>query len=126
MQSVRQRGTSPELVTRAVLRAAGIRYSLNSKRLPGTPDIVLPGPKKAIFVHGCFWHRHPRCKKSTMPKSNVEFWQAKFKANVRRDREKIAELRAIGFAVLVVWECETKRPLRLRSKLSKFLGSEIS
>ena len=108
MSKVGQKATGPETKLRKALFARGFRYRLNVKRLPGSPDIVLPKHKAAIFVHGCFWHRHEGCKYATMPKSRVEFWTKKFEANVARDRRNVHELLETGWRVLVVWECALK------------------
>lgn len=107
MRRVRQRDTAPEMVVRRFLHAAGLRYRLNVRSLPGSPDMVLPKYKVAIFVHGCFWHRHDGCRLTTTPKTNAAFWQSKFVANVRRDRTKARALRLAGWRVFVVWECDT-------------------
>ena len=95
---------------RLFLRSVGIRYSLNDKRLPGRPDIVVPSARTAVFVHGCYWHRHEACPLTTTPKSNSEFWARKFEGNVARDRRKEQALRELGWTVEVVWECEIERP----------------
>ena len=115
MSRIRSKDTKPELLLRSMLFAEGYRFRLDgkvSKRiykkgvLPGKPDIVLAKYRTVIFVHGCFWHRHENCSKASTPKSNTEFWVAKFAKNVRRDRENIRELRKLGWKVIVVWECE--------------------
>ena len=93
---------------RSKLHRRGFRFLVAPAKLPGRPDIVLPKYGYIIFVHGCFWHRHKGCKKSTMPKSNVEFWSRKFEANTERDQRKRNELEKIGWKVMVVWECELK------------------
>lgn len=105
MSRIRGYDTSPEKQVRSFLHRAGFRFRLHVPDLPGSPDIVLPGRRTVIFVHGCFWHRHPGCQKAYMPKSNVRFWTEKFSANVARDRRKEKELRRLGWRVLVVWEC---------------------
>ena len=107
MASVRQKGTGPELRLRKALHRLGYRYRLNDNKLPGSPDLVFPKYKAVIFVHGCFWHRHG-CKASTTPKTRREFWLAKFKANIERDKAKIEALKKEGWRVLVVWECSLK------------------
>lgn len=107
MSRVRGKNTTPEIILRKQLWAAGFRYSLHSP-LPGKPDIVLPKYKCAIFVHGCFWHQHEGCSKSRMPKTNIEFWQDKIVANVLRDKCNQVDLAKIGWQVLVVWECDIK------------------
>jgi DNA mismatch endonuclease (patch repair protein) len=107
MARIGGRNTRPEIILRAALRSRGIGYRLHSRDLPGTPDVVMRGARLAVFVHGCFWHRHPGCLKATMPKTREEFWSAKFRANVARDRRQIDSLIRAGWRVGVVWECET-------------------
>ncbi len=107
MAGIRGRDTRPELKVRRYLHAAGLRFTLHSSRLPGRPDIALPKYRTAIFVHGCFWHRHPGCRFAAEPKSNMEFWNQKFAINVRRDDRKSKALAALGWTVLIIWECET-------------------
>lgn len=104
MSSVGQRDTGPEMKLRRALHKRGYRYRLNVKTLPGSPDIVLPRFKAAIFVHGCFWHVHG-CKYSTVPSSRKKFWADKFRVNKRRDRRNIEALQKAGWRVMVVWEC---------------------
>lgn len=111
MSRIRSKDTKPEMVVRRHLHALGFRYRLHSSKLPGHPDIVLPKWHTVIFVNGCFWHRHEGCKTATMPKSNVEFWQAKFDRNVARDKKEHAALEAAGWHVIVIWECEVKKRL---------------
>ena len=106
MSGIRGRNTKPELAVRQALFAAGLRYRLHSKLLPGRPDIVLSRSRCAVFVHGCFWHRHPRCKFAYTPKSNLQFWLDKFASNVRRDKSARVQLKKAGWRVLIVWECE--------------------
>jgi len=106
MQANRGKNTKPELALRRLLREAGYPgYRLHWKKAPGHPDIAYPGRKVAIFVNGCFWHRCPYCQLA-LPKSNQEYWEAKFAANIQRDSRKAAELRANGWTVMTVWECE--------------------
>lgn len=110
MSRIKSKDTSIELAVRRYLFAKGFRFRKNDRRYPGTPDIVLPKYKTVIFIHGCFWHRHPYCSKATTPKTNAEFWQAKFNRNVANDKKHYAELEAQGWNVIVIWECElTKR-----------------
>jgi len=106
MSRIRGYDTTPEKAVRSYLHRAGYRFRLHVKDLPGSPDIVLPKWKTVVFVHGCFWHRHLGCLKAYTPKSNVEFWTAKFQANVGRDIRKSRELKRLGWRVLVVWECQ--------------------
>lgn len=111
--------TPPELLVRKLLHALGYRFRLHRKDLPGRPDIVLPRLKKAIFVHGCFWHRHD-CKKATVPKSNTEYWDKKFAENVARDKKAIAELKRLGWGSMIVWECQTSDIDALSDSLSAY------
>lgn len=106
MRAVRRSGTGAEVAVARILRARGFSLKKNVTQLPGSPDLVLRDRQVAIFVHGCFWHRHPRCRRATTPKRNRAFWIAKFTANVARDRRNQRQLRALGFDVLVIWECQ--------------------
>jgi DNA mismatch endonuclease (patch repair protein) len=108
MSRIRGKDTKPEKIVRSVLHKDGYRFRLNRKDLPGKPDIVLPKYQSVIFVHGCFWHRHPRCKFAYNPKSRVKFWQKKFSENVERDKLVRKELKKMKWKVIVVWECELK------------------
>ncbi|MGJ4802922.1 very short patch repair endonuclease [Luteimonas sp. SDU82] len=108
MSGIRSSNTQPELVVRSTAHRMGLRFRLHRRMLPGSPDLVLPRWNLAIFVHGCFWHRHGGCRLCAEPKTRSEFWQAKFKANVARDREAVKRLKALGWRVEVIWECETK------------------
>lgn len=105
MASIRRRDTKPELVVRKALHAAGFRFRLDVRSMPGSPDIVLPKWGAAIFVHGCFWHRHAECAYSSTPSTRPEFWRAKFEANVARDQRNESALVESGWKVAVVWEC---------------------
>lgn len=105
MSGIRGKNTKPELLVRSLLFKAGYRFRLHRKELPGTPDIVMPGRRIAIFIHGCFWHRHQDCPLARLPKSNAEFWKAKLSGNERRDQVKYFELAKLDWRVLVVWEC---------------------
>jgi DNA mismatch endonuclease (patch repair protein) len=117
MSRIRSRDTGPELLVRSALHRAGYRFRLHSKDLPGRPDIVLPKYRTVVFVHGCFWHRHPGCRFAYTPKSRVAFWNDKFRANVGRDRRNARALRAIGWKVITVWECQAGSPARWLRKL---------
>lgn len=115
MSGVRQRSTSIEQAVAGILRRAGVRYRKNVKRLPGSPDFANQRARWAIFVNGCFWHRHTACPKSAIPKTNVDFWAKKFQANRKRDARAIRALRRQGFVVAIIWECErgdARRKLR--------------
>lgn len=107
MSRIRSKNTKPEIIVRRFLYASGFRYRLHFSKLPGHPDIVLPKYKTVIEVRGCFWHRHPRCKIANTPSSNRDFWQAKFKRNVARDKRHVKEIKDLGWNLIVVWECET-------------------
>src|SRR3546814_14135142 len=116
MRSVRQKKSLPEMVVRRIAHAIGARYRLHRKDLPGRPDLVFPRRSLCIFVHGCFWHRHRGCRLASTPTSNIEFWQEKFVRNVERDARKEGELRAMGWRVEIIWECETREPVRLERR----------
>lgn len=105
MSGIRGRNTRPEMAVRRALFAAGFRFRLHRRDLPGAPDVALPGRKIAVFVHGCFWHRHSGCRYSKLPATRPEFWRAKLDGNVERDRRVVESLRAMGWRVLIVWEC---------------------
>lgn len=121
MSRIRSKDTSPELRVRSFLHREGFRFRLHLKNLPGRPDIVLPKYKTAIFVHGCYWHRHPSCKFSYSPKTRIDFWQEKFKQNVLRDQENEARLLESGWMVLTVWECETVDESKLAAAVKNLL-----
>ena len=112
MSQIHGKNTKPEEIVRKYLFAQGLRYRKNDKRYPGHPDIVLPKYKTIIFVHGCFWHLHKGCSRAKLPTSNVEFWRKKLSANAERDIKEKNELEAIGWRVLVVWECQLKKAIR--------------
>lgn len=109
MSRIRGKNTKPEILLRKLLHAAGFRFRLHVQNLPGKPDIVLSKYKTAIFVHGCFWHRHEGCAGATMPKTRTEFWTAKFQGTVQRDQRKREELEKAGWRVITAWECDLKR-----------------
>ena len=119
MSLVKGKDTRPELAVRRIAHSIGLRYRLHRRDLYGTPDLVFPKHKTALFVHGCFWHRHPLCSKSSTPKSNAEFWMTKFSKTVARDRQTQEELEKEGWRVCVIWECETKDPVRIENWLRK-------
>lgn len=121
MRAVRRERTTPELAVARYLRARGVRFRTNVRSLPGSPDLANKTRKLAVYVHGCFWHRHPGCKKATTPKDNADFWRTKFEQNVARDRRKEEALRELGFEVAVVWECESGDEKRLDRALRKVL-----
>ena len=125
MARVKGRNTKPELILRRWLWSAGFRYRLYSKKIAGKPDIVFPGRKKVIFVHGCFWHKH-NCGHFSWPKSNAEFWKKKIQGNLKRDRNNAKAIIQIGWQSLVVWECELKKGISrcLQKKITRFLDDE--
>ena len=123
MGRVRSKDTKPELVVRSLLHRSGIRFSLKTDSDPGKPDLKLPKYNAVVFVHGCFWHRHPGCKNTSTPKSNISFWKEKFKRNEARDARNRSKLEALGWNVIVVWECEIlKDPLKVLEKIVARLG----
>jgi|SRR5687767_2114448 len=122
MSRIRSKGTRPELALTAAIRQLGFLVETHVSHLPGSPDLILPRARIAIFLHGCFWHRHGKCKYAYTPKSRIRFWLTKFDENKRRDRRVRARLRAAGWRVLVVWECDLRRkPLRnhLKEKITR-------
>ncbi|MBW4055839.1 MAG: DNA mismatch endonuclease Vsr [Proteobacteria bacterium] len=121
MAAVRGKNTIPELIVRHVLHAMGHRFRLHRKDLPGKPDIVLPKYRTCIFVHGCFWHQHPGCKRASNPSTNMDFWSQKLDRNVERDKQNGLELHSLNWRVFVIWECETKDIVLLEQKLRRFL-----
>lgn len=121
MGRISGKGTKPEMAVRKLAHSLGYRFRLHRKDLPGTPDLVFPGRRIAIFVHGCFWHRHAGCRFAYRPKSNIEFWQTKFKNNVARDRRAEKELKRLSWRVAIIWECETSDFNSLRLKLRDIL-----
>ena len=121
MSSVRSKNTAPEIIVRKICHRLGYRFRLHRKDIPGTPDLVFPRLHKVVLVHGCFWHRHEGCHKATMPQTRQHFWKEKFVANIRRDNKNIDALRALGWEVEIIWECETKELDELSKKLLGFL-----
>lgn len=128
MSHIRGKDTKPEEIIRKYLFSKGYRYRKNDSRYPGKPDIILPKYHAAVFVHGCFWHRHPGCRYATTPATNREFWQKKFDQNVARDKRVKEELETLGWNVIIVWECEiskkadrNKRLLQLEQEIKQSL-----
>ena len=123
MSRVRGRDTRPELAVRRLLHAAGLRYRLHAKGLPGKPDLVFAGLNAVVFVHGCFWHMH-RCQLGKpVPATNKEFWAEKRRGNALRDRRNRALLRAAGWRVFEIWECETRDSVRLAKRVSRLIAA---
>jgi DNA mismatch endonuclease (patch repair protein) len=123
MSRIKGRDTKPEKVVRSLLHVLGYRFRLHRRDLPGKPDIVLPKYKKAIFVHGCFWHGHKSCPRAARPTSNVEFWNKKLDSNLRRDAAVQEELIKLGWSFFIVWQCEMRDLAELTEKLKGFLST---
>lgn len=119
MSHIHGKDTKPEEIIRKYLFSRGYRYRKNDSRYPGKPDVVLPKYHTAIFAHGCFWHRHPGCRYATTPATNSEFWQKKFDQNVARDKKVQEKLKADGWNVIVVWECELSRKADCEERLQR-------
>lgn len=123
MSRIKGVNTRPEVAVRKVLHSMGLRYRLHRTDLPGKPDIVLPKHKTVVFVHGCFWHRHKPCNDATLPKSNTEFWEKKFAANVERDLRAQHQLAELGWRIVIVWECELNNREALSRRLVEIFSS---
>ena len=119
MRAVKSRDTAPELMVRSFLHAAGLRYRLHDRHLPGCPDLVLAARRTVVFVHGCFWHQHVGCERASRPRSNTNYWNAKLDRNVARDARQQRELENAGWKVEVIWECETRDPESLARHLAE-------
>ena len=128
MSLVRGSDTKPELFVRRIVHSMGFRYRLHVKTLPGKPDLVFPSRGKVIFIHGCFWHRHRKvgCRLARLPKSRLDFWEAKLEGNRKRDLQNKRRLRAAGWKVLEIWECETQNIETLIPRLRYFLENEVT
>lgn len=124
MTCIRSKNTTPEMTVRKLLHGMGYRYRLHVSILPGSPDLVFPGRRKVIFVHGCFWHQHPGCRHAHLPQANIDYWHRKLARNVARDAEATRSLGETGWDVLMVWECETVDLALLRKQLVSFLGDK--
>ena len=123
MSLIHNKDTRPELIVRRIAHGCGFRYRLHVPTLPGKPDLVFPRLGKIIFVHGCFWHRHPGCELARLPKSKLDFWERKLTENRRRDLGNIRKLRKAGWKVQVIWECETRLTESLANKIDyAFIG----
>ncbi len=122
MAAIRGKDTKPELLVRRLAHALGYRYRIHVRKLPGTPDLVFGPRKLAVFVHGCFWHRHEGCCRATLPGTRTAFWREKFERNVARDHRNQADLEARGWRVEVIWECETRDKAALKERIEGLLG----
>ena len=123
MRAIRSKDTKPEMLVRRLIHAMGFRYRLHRKALPGKPDLVFPARRKIIFIHGCFWHQHPKpgCKYAHKPRSNSAYWKPKLSRNAERDRENRRKLEKEGWEVLVLWECEIEKDQSLPKRIQLFL-----
>jgi DNA mismatch endonuclease (patch repair protein) len=121
MSHVKGKDTKPEILVRSIVHRLGFRFHKHKSNLPGKPDIVLAKHRKVIFVHGCFWHGHKKCTRSSRPQSNKSFWVEKLDKNITRDKRTKRELELQGWKILIVWTCETKNIFKLQNKIAKFL-----
>ncbi|WP_124427360.1 very short patch repair endonuclease [Pseudomonas orientalis] len=126
MSRIKGKNTKPEMTVRTLCHELGLRYRLHRKDLPGTPDLVFPKHRLCLFVHGCFWHRHPGCKYAYTPKSRLDFWLPKLAKNVERDTEAQRALEASGWRVSIIWECQTKNRDALRTEIQKMISTNSS
>ena len=122
MRRIKSKGMKPELLVCSLAHKMGYRFRLHRRDLPGKPDLVIGPRRKAVFIHGCFWHQHPGCREGRLPASNQSYWKPKLARNVARDAEAIIELRARGWKTLVIWECETEEQNYLKRTIRTFLG----
>lgn len=126
MRQIRAKDTSPELTVRRLVHGMGFRFRLHVATFPGKPDIVLPRLKKIIEIRGCFWHQHPGCIDSHIPKSRIDYWGPKLQRNQQRDIENLKKLKALGWNVLMIWECQVKDQGRLVGRIRRFLNGSRS
>lgn len=123
MSRIRGKNTTPELIVRKLVYSMGYRYRLHYVKLPGKPDLVFPGRKKVIFVHGCFWHGHEGCRKAKLPKTKLDYWRPKLEENKQRDALKQEKLKELGWQILIIWQCELKEIELLKSNIMTFLDN---
>lgn len=121
MAAIRSKNTKPEIIVRSLAHRLGHRFRLHRRDLPGAPDLVFPRLRKVIFVHGCFWHQHSECREGRPPKSRPEYWGPKLSRNVARDEKHVSDLKALGWKVLTLWECEVADADRTKRRITKFL-----
>jgi DNA mismatch endonuclease (patch repair protein) len=121
MSRIRKKDTKPEMIVRRLTHALGFRYRLHRRELPGTPDLVFPGRRKVILVHGCFWHQHDCQLGRKQPSTNQEYWLPKLRRNIERDEANGIKLKKAGWEILVIWECETRQSIGLADKIRGFL-----
>lgn len=121
MRRIRSKDTKPEMIVRSMVHKLGFRFRLHRRDLPGCPDLVFPSRRKVIFVHGCFWHGHTCPEVARTPKTNTEYWVQKIRGNIERDNRNQEKLKALGWRILVVWECETKIETKLARRICRFL-----
>lgn len=124
MRAVRSKDTAPEMLVRRLLHAAGYRFRLHRKDLPGSPDLVFPGRHKVVFVHGCFWHGHDCKRGARTPKTNAEYWQAKIARNIARDKQALTALAEAGWRTAIVWECDLTDPSAMLARIDAFLQED--
>lgn len=122
MARVRAKDSKPEMLVRRAAHTLGYRFRLHRRGLPGTPDLVFPRLRKVIFVHGCFWHRHRGCSRSTTPKTRTKYWSNKFAENKARDAAQLRELKKLGWGTIVIWECQTRDLEALLQRLQRLLS----
>lgn len=122
MRKIKGKDTGLEILVRKLAYSMGYRYRLHRKDIPGTPDLAFIGRRKVIFVNGCFWHQHRDCPRANRPKTNVDYWNAKLDANIKRDSANYQQLKANGWSVLIIWECETNDLSQLKRKITTFLS----
>ncbi len=123
MSRIRSKDTAPEIAVRRLIHAAGYRYRLHVDELPGKPDLVFPARRAVIFVHGCFWHLHPRCTEGRIPSSNRDYWGPKLARNAQRDKSNAKALKKDGWRVMTIWECQIGKDRHLLEKIASFLSS---
>ena len=121
MSRIRSKNTKPELIVRKALSKVGIRYRLHNSKLPGKPDIMISKLKTIVFINGCFWHQHKNCKKQAVPESNKDYWEKKLKRNIEKQKQDISALKALGWKVHKIWECQTADVKKLTAKIMQIL-----